>query len=194
MLTALEGGGSTLCYAYHGDLDLVGHVRGPGSRAWRYQLAHVDRLVSSIAEALPAGCVLTVVADHGMVDVAEADRVDADAEPDLAEGVELLGGEVRARHVYTVPGARADVLAAWRAVLGDRAWVAEREEAVATGWFGPTIRDGVRARIGDVVAAARGGNGIVRTAAERRESRLVGHHGSLTSAEQLVPFLVYSRQ
>ena len=46
-------------------------------------------------------------------------------------------------------------------------------------------------RIGDVVAAAAGGTGIVATQAEPRESALVGMHGSLTSAEQLVPLLVH---
>jgi hypothetical protein len=126
-----------------------------------------------------------------MVTVADADRVDADGEPDLTAGVELLGGEVRVRHVYTRPGARDDVLAAWHDVLGDRAWVLPREEAVAAGWFGPTVREEVRTRIGDVVAAARGGTGILRTAAEPRESRMVGHHGSLTPAEQLVPLLLH---
>ena len=45
-----------------------------------------------------------------MVDVAPEDRIDVDPIPALLDGVALLGGEPRARHVYTVPGATDDVL------------------------------------------------------------------------------------
>lgn len=184
VLDGLEGRGFR--YAYHGDLDLIGHVRGPGSPAWRMQLRAVDWLVAAIAERLPSGALLAVVADHGMVEL--SDPVDADAEPVLRHGVRALAGDVRARHVHAEPGAAADVLAAWSEVLRDRAWVVSRDEAVASGWFG-AVSDPVRERIGDVVVAARGAFGVLRRFAEPRESAMVGHHGSLTPAEQLVPFL-----
>lgn len=177
------------CYAYHGDLDLLGHLHGPASDQWREQLRVVDRLVEALAGALPAGSVLFVVADHGMIAVAESDRLDFDTEPALLDGVRLLGGEVRARQVYTRAGATEDVLASWRQVLGDRAWVASRDEAIDSGWFGPWVSDRARERIGDVVAAMRGGFGVVRSSAEPSEASLRGHHGSLTAAEQLVPLL-----
>src|SRR5690606_35276203 len=54
------------CYAYHGDLDFIGHLYGPGSVPWRLQLRQVDRLVESLVENLPRGAALAVVADHGM--------------------------------------------------------------------------------------------------------------------------------
>jgi len=176
------------CYAYHGDLDTLGHIHGPGSLAWRMQLRQVDRLVESIVDGLPPGALLAVVADHGMVTV--DDRIDLEETPELLEGVRAFGGEVRARHVYTEPGATADVLAAWRAVVGDRAWVRTRDEAVEAGWFGHTVSDRVRPRIGDLVVAAQGRFGMVRELAEAVESSMIGQHGSLTTAEQLVPFAV----
>ncbi|HTS96720.1 MAG TPA: alkaline phosphatase family protein, partial [Streptosporangiaceae bacterium] len=86
------------------------------------------------------------------------------------------------------PGAAGEVLAAWRAVLGARAWVASRDEAIADGWFGP-VEPWLEARIGDVVAAPAGPAALVATRGEPRESRLTGMHGSLTSADQLVPLL-----
>ncbi|RZT15822.1 putative AlkP superfamily pyrophosphatase or phosphodiesterase [Mycobacterium sp. BK558] len=177
------------CYAYHADLDLVGHLHGPGSDAWRMQLRQVDLLVESIADALPRGGLLAVVADHGMVALGE-DVVDADAEPRLHDGVVALGGEVRARHVYTRDGASTDVLATWREVLGPRAWVVMREEAVAAGWFGERVTDDARSRIGDIVVAACGTSGVLRRTVEPVESSLVGQHGSLTPAEQRVPLLL----
>ncbi|MGH3992101.1 MAG: alkaline phosphatase family protein, partial [Pseudonocardiaceae bacterium] len=54
-LAAVSASEPTLCYAYHGDLDLLGHVYGVGSLPWRLQLGHVDRLAAAIAEGLPSG-------------------------------------------------------------------------------------------------------------------------------------------
>jgi len=177
-----------LAMVYTGDLDATGHAWGCKSAAWRYQLAHVDRLAEQLAGALAGGTALHITADHGMVDVPAGRRTDADAEPRLQAGVAVLGGEPRARHVYARPGAAADVLAAWRDTLGDSAWVASRAEAIAAGWFGP-VDPRLTDRIGDVVVAARGESAVVATVREPRESALVGMHGSLTPGDQKVPLV-----
>ncbi|MGV0718369.1 nucleotide pyrophosphatase/phosphodiesterase family protein [Mycolicibacterium sp. XJ662] len=178
------------CYGYHSELDLLGHLYGPGSQAWRMQLRHVDRLVESILEEMPPGGLLAVVADHGMVSAEPADIVDIDSRNQLLSGVQAVGGEPRARHVYVDDGALDDVLAAWQGVLADRAWVVSRDQAIDAGWFGERVSDAVRPRIGDVVAAARGSAVMVRREVEPMESSLIGHHGSLTLAEQTVPLLL----
>ncbi|KDF02281.1 phosphodiesterase [Mycolicibacterium aromaticivorans JS19b1 = JCM 16368] len=184
----VTGGG--FCYGYHADLDLMGHLYGPGSPAWRMELRQVDRLVESVVEALPAGGLLAVVADHGMVAVDGAATVDLDTAADLLDGVAAIGGEARARHIYVRDGACADVLATWRGTLAEHAWVVSREEAITAGWFGDVVDDRARARIGDVVAATRDRAALVRRTAEPLESALIGQHGSLTSAEQRVPLLL----
>ena len=181
------------CYGYHGDLDLVGHLHGPGSAAWRLQLRQVDRLVESILEGLPSGGLLAVVADHGMVTIDEAQVVDIDDTASLLDGVDAIGGEVRARHVYTRAGALEDVLAVWRETLGDRAWVVSRDAAIAAGWFGDRVSDDVRPRIGDVLAAARDSSGVLWRSVEPVESSLIGQHGSLTDAELTIPLLLAHR-
>jgi hypothetical protein len=185
---ALREADRALVTVYHGQLDGTGHTFGAASDAWRYHLGHVDKLAEQVAAALPPGTPLYVTADHGMVDVAPEDRIDVDTVPELREGVAMLGGEPRARHVYTKPGAADDVLAAWAEVIGDRAWVLRRDEAITAGWFGP-VDPALAGRIGDVVAAPAGPFAIVATRAERLESSLIGMHGSLTSADQLVPLL-----
>lgn len=190
IVTALNAPEPALCYAYFGDLDLTGHARGPGSFAWLVQLRLVDEMVRMTAEQLPPQTSLVVVADHGMIELPTDNKIDYDRSPALQQGVAMLGGEVRARHVYAEPGAAADVLAAWREVLGERAWVRTRDEAINEGWFGPSVQPRVAERIGDVVAAMRGSYGVIRSVVEPVESRLIGHHGSLTPAEQLVPLIV----
>jgi hypothetical protein len=184
-------GDRKLTMVYHGHLDATGHAYGTDSDAWRYELAHVDKLAEQLATGLPEGSVLYVTADHGMVDVDADDRIDVDNIPALREGVALLGGEPRARHVYARPGAAPDVLAAWRGVLGDRVCVLAREEAIARGWFGAVAPE-FEARIGDVVAAPYGPAAVVATRSEPLESALIGMHGSLTHDEQLVPLLTFS--
>ncbi|HUM00554.1 MAG TPA: alkaline phosphatase family protein, partial [Mycobacterium sp.] len=136
---AIADGG--FCYGYHGELDLLGHLYGPGSTAWRMQLRQVDRLVESVVEGLLPGGLLAVVADHGMVAVDTADVVDVDECGQLLDGVQAIGGEPRARHVYVADGAADGVLSAWRETLADRAWVVSRDEAVAAGWFGERVSD-----------------------------------------------------
>lgn len=182
--------GRGFCYGYHGELDLLGHLYGPGSDAWRMQLRQVDRLVESIVSGLPSGGLLAVVADHGMVAVESSEIVDIDDCEALLDGVQDIGGEPRARHVYVADGAENSVLAAWRERLADRAWVVSREQAIAAGWFGDRVSDEAHNRIGDVVAAARRSAAMVRRTVEPLESSLIGHHGSLTSAEQRVPLLL----
>jgi predicted AlkP superfamily pyrophosphatase or phosphodiesterase len=186
--SALVDGG--FCYGYHSELDLLGHVYGPGSTAWRMQLRQVDRLVESIVEELPPGGLLAVVADHGMVTMSGSEVVDIDALAPLLDGVDAIGGEPRARHIYVADGAADSVLAAWRETLAHRAWVVSRDEAISAGWFGDRISDDVRFRIGDVVAAARGSAGLIRRTVEPLFSSLIGQHGSLTNAEQRVPLLL----
>ena len=137
---------------------------------------------------MPDDAALLVTADHGMLDVPASTRVDLDRTPELGDGVRLLAGEPRARYVHTEDGAADDVLARWRAVLGDRAWVASRDEAIASGVFGP-VDDALAARIGDVVALARGTWAMTATEREPGPSRLIGFHGSLTATELAIPLL-----
>jgi len=188
---ALAEHGRAFVTVYHGDLDSTGHMFGVGSDSWYYQLTHVDKLAEQLASGLPPQSCLYVTADHGMVDVGPDERLDADDMPELRAGLAWLGGEARARHLYARPGAAADVLATWREVLGERAWVLSRDEAIKEGWFGP-VDARVADRIGDVVVAAAGSSAVVATKAEPGESALFAMHGSLTPSEQFVPALSFT--
>lgn len=177
-----------LVYVYEGDLDFTGHAWGCQSAAWRYQLGVVDRFAEQLHDALPSDTTLLVTADHGMVDVAMSDRIDVDDIPALRENVELVGGEARFRHVYTRTGADGEVCAAWGEVLGERATVRTREQAIAEGWFGAVEPRAVE-RIGDVVASIGGRCAVEYRTVFPNEARLTGLHGALTAAEMRVPLL-----
>jgi Type I phosphodiesterase / nucleotide pyrophosphatase len=179
----------SLVYVYEGELDSTGHAKGCESWAWEHQLGVVDSFAQRMREALPTGAALLVTADHGMVDVGPDQRVDVDDRPELLDGVSLLGGEARFRHLYCAGGAVESVAQAWREGLGDRAIVLTRDEAVGRGWFGQ-VDPLVRPRLGDVVVASLGSHAVVSTRRFKHESRLIGFHGSLTPDEMLIPLLV----
>ncbi len=180
-----------LAYVYLGDLDATGHRSGCRSLAWLAELGQLDQAAETLAALVPAGTALYVTADHGMLDIDPASRLDVDHPDfaDLLDGVELFTGEPRARYLHTAAGARDDVVAAWRETVGARGWVLSRDEAEAAGWFGDEIDARVRERIGDVVVAAGADLAVVASEREPRESALIGMHGSLTPSELEVPLL-----
>jgi hypothetical protein len=180
-------------YAYHPFLDTIGHLMGVGSPDWLEYLGKVDEAAAALAGRLPAGWALVITGDHGMVNLAADERIDVDELSGLGKGVRFLAGEARARHVHVEPGAEEDVLASWQESLGDRMWIVSKEEAIASGWFGPRVVDRVRPRIGDVVAAARAPVGVFQKEVDPLQFTLIGHHGSMTPEEQLVPLLEVRR-
>ncbi len=189
-LDLLRRRGRNLVYLYWGNLDRVGHEHGCESWEWCDELEAIDGELRRLANGLPRGATMTVTADHGMVDVPFENRVDIGTDPDLAAGVDVVGGEMRSLQLYCRDAAAAaDVLAAWTERVGDRGWVVPVDTAVAAGWFGP-VRDDVRARLGDVIVAVDGPYGFWDSRVmPPSAARLLGQHGSLTPAEQTVPLL-----
>ena len=186
---AASAGSPSLTYMYEGDLDWTGHAYGVASLQWQQELSMIDAAAEHLRESLPSEVRIVVVADHGMVDSPAESRLDVDDHPQLREGVALLGGEARFRQLYCRGGAVDDVAAAWREVLSGRAEVVTRDEALRRGWFGELTSD-VRPRIGDVLVACRDDFAVLSRSGFPIETKLVGLHGSLTSAEMLVPVLV----
>lgn len=191
---ASELGHRSLVYVYVSALDLVGHVRGPDTEAWRAQLGIVDRIAEQLAARLPDDAALVVTADHGMVLVPDEAKVDADATPALQDGVIAIAGEPRARFVHTRPGAAADVLASWAAELGETWRVLARDDAIALGLFGAEVTPDARRRIGDVVALSLGSGGVVERRKLPRLAAMPGQHGSVTDEELLIPLLTHTRR
>ncbi len=178
-----------LVYGYTADLDTAAHVFGIGSTQWHEAAARVDALLTRIVEALPPNAALLVTADHGGLNVPANARIDLDADPRLAAGVRVVAGEARVRYLHTELGATADVLATWRELANGRAQVYAREEAVATGLFGPMNPRNLP-RIGDVVVICTGDSAVLATGHEPPEAaRLIGFHGAATPAEMAIPLI-----
>lgn len=192
-LRSLEGAPG-LVYTYFGEVDRAGHVYGPDSWQWGAALEEVDEAVERIAEALPPGTGLSVVSDHGMVTAPPEHRWDLTHERGLSAQVRHYAGEPRAPQVFCEPGSAERVAQRWRDVLGEAAVVRTRSEAVEQGWFGPSVREDVLGRIGDVVAAMTHQATVVDSRVLRPAVlQLIGQHGSLTPEEVEVPLLHLTR-
>jgi type I phosphodiesterase/nucleotide pyrophosphatase len=185
------GAAPGLVYAYTADLDTAAHVFGVGSPHWHEAAARVDALLTRLVEALPANAALLVTADHGGLNVPPEARVDLDTDTALSAGIRVVAGEPRVRYLHTEPGAAPDVQATWSELLDGRAEVYSREQAVATGMFGP-VDPRHLARIGDVVVICTGDAAVLATKHEPPEAaRLIGFHGGATAAEMAIPLIVF---
>ncbi|WP_083701820.1 alkaline phosphatase family protein [Tersicoccus sp. Bi-70] len=187
---ALAPAGPHLLYLYANDLDKAGHRYGVDAPAWEHALEEVDGAVGRLLARLPRGTLLMITADHGMIDVDEAHRIDVSAEPDLMAGVRHTAGEPRLLQLHLDPSAdRAAVIARWRERFGRVAWVLDREDLIEAGHLGP-VDPAVRGRIGDVLVAAREPVAFYdRARVGEGPMRMVGQHGSWTAAERKVPLI-----
>jgi len=179
--------GHPLIYAYYDGIDKVAHEHGLGPH-YLAELAAVDRLVGDLLEVLPPGAALVVTADHGQVEVGASARVPG---PELMAATELVSGEGRFRWLHARRGAHDDLLKAAEDAHGDEAWVRTRGQIIDEGWFGGPLADVVADRLGDVALVAREPVAFLDPA-DTGETRLFARHGSLTSAEMLVPLLGWS--
>jgi hypothetical protein len=132
---AVRSAPRALVYVYWGDVDKIGHVHGPSAWEWVDELESVDRHLAQLAAAVPAGTAVHITADHGMVDVPFANRVDLAAEPELWRGLRHIAWEPRATQLHVEPGATVSVAERWQNRLGESARVVTRDELVAGGWF-----------------------------------------------------------
>ncbi|MFS0852015.1 alkaline phosphatase family protein [Microbacterium sp. 179-I 3D4 NHS] len=173
-------------YCYLPEVDKAGHKHGIASAEWVAALEDVD---AALARPVPAGVGVLVTSDHGMVDVPAERQVIL--EQDHLDGIRHLGGEPRMVHAYLEEDADADaVMLRWRGDLEGLADVATRDEVVRSGLLGPSVSPTAAARVGDLVAVARGNRAIYDgTAADQRGRAMVGQHGGLTAEERQVPLL-----
>jgi predicted AlkP superfamily pyrophosphatase or phosphodiesterase len=180
--------GETLVYAYYDGVDKIAHERGFGDY-YDAELRATDDLVQQIRAQLTDGAALLVTADHGQVDVG-ANLVVPD--PEVLRLTRHMSGEGRFRWLHARPGSAEELFAAATAAHGDVAWVMTRQELVDGGWFGSVVSPPIAARLGDVAMITRAPISFVDPA-DSGPFPLVCRHGSLTSAEMLVPLLACTR-
>ncbi|MFV1991799.1 MAG: alkaline phosphatase family protein [Acidimicrobiales bacterium] len=172
-------------YGYYDGIDKVSHADGLGV-AFDLELQFTDLLVEQLLDRLPAEVTLLITADHGQVQVGDGVRV---IDQQILDIIWAFSGEGRFRwHHSDEPGGLFSIC---EELYGDEAWVCTREQVLDEQWLGPTMAKHIVERLGDVAVVAREDVAYEHPSRERA-FLLRGRHGSLTSAEMMVP-LLYSR-
>ena len=181
---------SSFTYIYLNDVDEAGHGYGVGSSKWLSALQRVDELCKKIIESLPTGSRLWLTADHGMINAGE--KVVLGEGNRLLEGVNLLGGEPRARHLYLtgegIAERKESIKKNWRDFFGDRIELLDASEA-----FGRDLDPAIFDRIGDIIAAPKDDTVLLEFERKDAQSRMVGHHGARTDIELAIPLRLFSK-
>ena len=175
-------------YTYLNTLDSAGHSDGVGSDKWLTALQQVSEFITKVKQLAPAGSRIWVTSDHGMVNSTE--QVILGQDNKLLENVTLIGGEPRARHIYTKEGAASETITQWQEFFGSKARILSKDSAIKDGLFGPIVTEDSHDRLGDLIAIANNDLILVDPARVREESSMVGHHGGVTDIEVEIPLLL----
>ena len=175
-------------YTYLNTLDSAGHSDGVGSDKWLTALQQVSEFITKVKQLAPAGSRIWVTSDHGMVNSTE--QVILGQDNKLLENVTLIGGEPRARHIYTKEGAASETITQWQEFFGSQARILSKDSAIKDGLFGPVVTEDSHDRLGDLIAIANNDLILVDPARVREESSMVGHHGGVTDIEVEIPLLL----
>jgi len=183
-----------IVYLYVPELDQAAHALGWESGKWTEELESVDSELARFSRSLGPREGMLVTADHGILDVPAHSQVLFGDDPGLVDGIRFVAGEPRCLQLHCEPDAspelRASILERWKTAESGRSLVLSRDEAVANGWFGPTVAPEVIPRIGDILVAAQRNIAYYDTRAESQSGRLmIGQHGSVSPEETIVPML-----
>ena len=186
-LAACRAATRSLVYLYWGDLDKIGHVHGASSWQWGDELEAIDAEIARLVASVPPDTAVYLTADHGMVDVPLASRIDLAAEPDLRAGVRHVSGEPRALGLHCEPGAAEDAAQAWQERLGSRAIIETLCTATGLGRYGE-VSERILPRLPDLLVLCDPTVAVVNSAMMRPAAlALLGLHGSVTADETLIP-------
>ena len=108
------------------------------------------------------------------------------------QGVSVVAGEPRARHIYLESDslqARTETASLWQEYLQEKALVLTRENAISTNLFGSDVSPDAFDRMGEVIAIARGGLVLLDADRVDKEGAMVGHHGADSDIESQVGLL-----
>lgn len=177
-------------YVYWPAVDRMGHQHGVDSDSWRDAVESVDAFCAELAGLVRPGEAVTVTADHGMVDVSDAERLVFPAADPLRADVAVWAGEPRCVHLYLHHGIEPRRWAEmFQDTLGNGFRVRTRAELLEAGVFGVVSAQNA-ARIGDVVAFANGKSSLYdEQTASGSSLAMRGQHGSFSDAEIRVPHI-----
>ncbi len=183
---------SEFLYAYWPELDTTAHLAGPSSTPVAGHYQSLDAALAPLLDVARAhDTLLLITADHGFIDSGANERIDVENHPELQAMLTLpLCGEPRSAYAYV----RSSCVKAFEhyveSELGHAIEIQPSEALINDGWFGPgPAHPELPARVGDYVLMMRDRYTLRDLVAGERDMRLLGVHGGLSRAEQIVPLI-----
>ncbi len=182
--------------AYWPGVDTIDHLRGPDTEMHAAEIRNLAySLGREFLDGLPNGArsktLLVISADHGQMRSRPQDIVDIANHPGIAQRLQFdPTGEARMAYLFARQGEKAALLGYLRETLAAQFAAWDSDEAFATGLFGtgqPMAE--ARARIGDIVLAARKTYSLHAKGVHRLPADMPGRHGSFSPVEMLTPWL-----
>jgi hypothetical protein len=160
-------------FTYVPFVDVAGHVFGQGSDEFTAAMKAAATVWEGISSRLPTGVVLLGTADHGLMEVTEADKILV-RDPRF-DGLRFAG-DTRGVHLW------GDV-----DVIEDLAAAVDGELTDPVPWLGPNPTPKALSHIGEGFLLAPAGKAVVPKGFDKR---LRCYHGGLMVEEVAIPLLV----
>ncbi len=197
---ALSGAERAYGLLYLPEVDFLMHHVGPDDPD---VAALFERALSAIDAAIrgavfPPGTLVLLTSDHGMAGISPERSVYVnELWPEIGEQLETgadgkplaPAGSCRDLFLHARPERVSEVVARLGELLAGVAEVHAVERLLADGIFGPSLSDGFRARLANVVVLPYEGEAVYWLERGRFEQRYRGQHGGLTPDEMEIPLV-----
>ena len=182
-----------LVFCYWDALDKVGHKEGADSPYWFDTLARLDSRLSFLRSRLKSNTEFILTADHGMITANFNNRTDLANYSQLHQEVSLLAGEARVSFLYLKDPKKTQWFKRQLSdLLLDKAAVLSKDDLLDSGLYLGKFSDYALAQLPEIFVISAADHSLVDSLTQPRHALAQrGLHGSLTSAELLVPKLAF---
>jgi predicted AlkP superfamily pyrophosphatase or phosphodiesterase len=185
----LSSAGSKVVYLYVPELDQTAHAKGCKSTEWLQLLEDIDSEVSKLATVLPKNSGFILTSDHGVIDIPKHNHIYLDEYLSESE-LDYVGGDTRGLFVYLKDSSTRDsVLGNLRQDLDESCYLVTPEDLVKAGYWKSLASSTISP---DFIVLARKEIALYhRSFAKRKSLEMIGHHGSISSAEMSIPLMTF---